>query len=200
MRIIVLTGWSQSGKDTVADIFVRKYGYKKYAIADPLKDLCSELYGFPRELADTQEGKQTIIRVGYKTGTIRDWLISTAKVDRARFGDDIYINATLNKIQADRAQNVVISDLRYFTELKSIQTFASRNDYGLQVWKVVRDGQTESPVNDPSEYGLETLKPRHTLQNPGTSIEALEQKISEILNRKNELSNPENEDDGCSIM
>lgn len=200
MRIIVLTGWSQSGKDTAADILVRKYGFTKYAIADPLKDLCADLYGFARELADTQEGKKTVLKVGYKTKTIRELLIDTAKLDRSRFGDDIYIKATLNKIISDGASRVVISDLRYFTELTPIEKFVKQHNSHLQVWKVVRDGQTESPVNDPSEHGLQTLKPRHILENPGTTIQALEEKISEILSRKDELSNPQNEDDGCSIM
>jgi hypothetical protein len=200
MRLIILTGWSQSGKDTVADILVDNYGFTKYAIADPLKDLCAELYEFPREMADTQEGKRTLWTVGYKTKTIRELLLDTAKMDRSRFGDDIYINKVLTKVETDKRQNIVISDLRYFTELTPIKEFAKVHGTTADVWKIVRNGQVISPVDDESEYILETLKPKFILQNPGTSIEALEERISEYMNRKDELPNPQNEDDGCSIM
>jgi hypothetical protein len=200
MKFIVLTGWSQSGKDTTADILVKKYGFKKYAIADPLKDLCAELYGFPREMADTQEGKRTLWKVGYKTKTIRELLLDTAKMDRSRFGDDIYINEVLTKIELDMVSNIVISDLRYFTELTPIKSFAKKYEITPEVWKVVRDGQVSSPVDDVSEYSLETLKPNYILQNTGTSIADLEQKISELIVRRDELPTAQNEDDGCSVM
>jgi hypothetical protein len=200
MKFIVLTGWSQSGKDATADILVQKHGFTKYAIADPLKDLCAELYGFPRELANTQEGKRTLWKTGYKTKTIRELLLDTAKLDRIRFGDDIYIKETLTKIETDTVKNIVISDLRYFTELTPIQAFAKKHEATIDVWKVVRDGQLISPVDDPSEYSLETLKPNYILQNPGTSLADLEQKISDYMNRKDELPDTQNETDGCCIL
>jgi hypothetical protein len=203
MKLIVLSGWSESGKDTVADLLVKNAAFTKYAIADPLKDLCASLYGFPRDLANTQEGKKTVWRVGYKTKTIRDLLLDTAKTDRSRFGDDIYIKETLQKIQNEGKDRIVISDLRYMTELTAIQKFARNNVHWLEIWKVVRDGQETSPVDDVSEYGLTSLQPDWIIQNDGTSIETLAQKVSEALNRKrtkNELSTSQNEDDGCSIM
>lgn len=200
MRILVLTGWSQSGKDTVADILVKKHSFVKYAIADPLKDYCSTLFGFPRELADTQEGKKTLFRLGHQTKTIRQILIHTAKEDRARFGDSIYIQDIMKKISNKNDKNIVISDLRYFTELHVIQRYAKTNDCRFEIWKIIRAGQIKSPVDDPSEYGLETLKPHKIISNPGTNLAELEKIVSDSIYRKNELSNTEDEDDGCCIM
>jgi dephospho-CoA kinase len=40
--IIGLSGYAQSGKDTVAKVLVEKYGYRRVAFADPIRDL---LYG-----------------------------------------------------------------------------------------------------------------------------------------------------------
>jgi hypothetical protein len=201
MLIILLTGWSESGKDTVADILVKNHGFTKYAFADPLKDLCSSLYGFPRVMANTQEGKRTVWKVGYKNQTIREILLETAKLDRARFGDNIYAKEIRDSIQTDGKTKIVISDLRYFTELSTMKDFARQNVHQLEIWKVIREGQVESPVNDPSEYGLTTLKPDATIQNDGKSIASLEQKVSEALSRKKyELSGAQNEDDGCRIV
>jgi hypothetical protein len=196
MRIILLTGWSESGKDTVADILVKEYRFKKYAFADPLKDLCASLYGFPRELANTQEGKRNTWQVGTNMKTIRQLLLETALVDRARFGDDIYAREILERILLDMPENVVISDLRYYTEIACFKQMP------FEIWKVVREDQTNSPVQDPSEHMLETLNPNQTIMNDGKSMENLRQKVSEAFSRrnKNELSNPKNEDDGCRIM
>lgn len=49
MRIIGINGKAKSGKDTLADIFVRRYGFVKIAFADPIKRICAEVFGFSRE-------------------------------------------------------------------------------------------------------------------------------------------------------
>ncbi len=200
MKIIALTGWSESGKDTVADILVNDYSFKKYAIAGPLKQLCSRLYGFPLELANTHEGKKTPWTVGYKTKTVRDLLLETALLDRSRFGDGVYIDEILRTISVEKPPAVVISDLRYFTELDALRKYAHTHGDFFEVWRIVRDGQQESPVNDPSEYTILSLKPHHTIQNDGVSLETLKKKVSEAMVRKHELSTSQNEDDGCCIM
>lgn len=200
MRIIALTGWSESGKDTVADILVSEYNFKKYAIASPLKDLCASLYGFPRELADTHEGKKTIWRVGYKNKTIREILLDTAILDRSRFGDDIYVNKILDQISSEKPSSVVITDLRYFTELTAIHKYVKTYGDSLEVWKVLREDQKESPVKDISEHSIESVKPHWIIENDGKSLETLKQKVSEAMSRNHVLSNTQNEDDGCRIM
>jgi hypothetical protein len=44
--IIGILGQSGSGKDTIADYLVKKYRFVKVALADPLKRICKEVYGF----------------------------------------------------------------------------------------------------------------------------------------------------------
>ena len=41
--IIGLTGYAQSGKDSVADILVKNYGYTRIAFADPIRKLLYEM-------------------------------------------------------------------------------------------------------------------------------------------------------------
>ena len=201
IKIILLTGWSESGKDTVADILVNQHGFKKYAFADPLKDLCASLYGFPREMANTTEGKKTKWQVGYKTRTIRELLLETALQDRARFGDDIYCMDILTKIQIEKPTRVVIADLRYPTELSTMRLFVKKFGCELEIWRVIRVGQTESPVNDPSEHYLESEPVAVRIENNGASLEILEKVVNSALNRnENELSAAKNETNGCHIM
>lgn len=201
MKIILLSGWSESGKDTVADILVRQHGFKKYAFADPLKDLCASLYGFPRELANTTEGKKTNWQVGYKTKTIRELLLETALQDRARFGDEIYCNEILQRITLENPVYAVISDLRYPTELSAIRAFVEKSGDELELWRITRMGQTESPVKDPSEHYLESETPTVRIENNGASLEILEKVVNSAINRnKHELSASQDETNGCRIL
>lgn len=47
--IIGVLGPAGSGKDTVSDFLVKKYGFTKVALADPLKRICRDVYGFSDE-------------------------------------------------------------------------------------------------------------------------------------------------------
>lgn len=44
MHIIVLGGYSKSGKDTFADYLVKTHGYQKFYFAKTLKDECAKVY------------------------------------------------------------------------------------------------------------------------------------------------------------
>jgi len=174
MKIILLSGWAGSGKDTVADYLVAKHGFKKFAFANPLKDLAAKLYTFPRELADSQEGKRELWPVGYSKKTIRQILLDLALFDKSRFGNDIYANEIAMLIAKESPDsNIVISDTRYLNEIRVILEFATREKHGFDVWRINRIDQTTSPVDDISEHLLDTYNADAFVQNPGDSLEKL---------------------------
>lgn len=45
--IISLSGLKGSGKDTVADVLINKFNFKRLSLADPLKELCSSVFNLP---------------------------------------------------------------------------------------------------------------------------------------------------------
>lgn len=49
MNIIGISGFAGSGKDTVADFFIRHEGFVKIALADPIKRFAMDVWGFSEQ-------------------------------------------------------------------------------------------------------------------------------------------------------
>lgn len=58
IKVIILTGFAKSGKDTSCDYLAQKYGYKRIAFADMLKEMVAEQYKIPLEYLHKQEYKE----------------------------------------------------------------------------------------------------------------------------------------------
>ena len=175
MKIILITGWSESGKDTIGEYLTSNHGFIRFAFADEVKYVASQLYGFPRALADTQEGKRTLV---YNTMTVRDTLIRLAAVDKERFGNTIYAESLAREISQEPSDaRIVITDLRYMYEYTTIRDRFKDSD--LQIWKVVRPTQTESPVKDSSEHAINAFVYDILIEN--TTLENLYKQIEDEL-------------------
>jgi hypothetical protein len=61
MKIIAISGFKRSGKDTTAEIMVNDYGFMRVAFADVLKDMVAKEYGIPREHCDDPKFKEAPI-------------------------------------------------------------------------------------------------------------------------------------------
>jgi dephospho-CoA kinase len=57
--IICLSGYKGSGKDTLAGFLIEKYGAKRVALADPLKDSVAEEFGIDRTSLDDPKRKES---------------------------------------------------------------------------------------------------------------------------------------------
>lgn len=47
MTIIALAGKKSAGKDSAGNVLVKKHGFTKIALADPLRELCSKTFSIP---------------------------------------------------------------------------------------------------------------------------------------------------------
>ena len=165
-EIIGLIGYAQSGKDTVASILVEKYGYRRIAFADKIKDF---LYGINPMVACSPTGYlQDLVKlVGWneakKEPQVRKLLQDLGISARELLDENIWIISALGKINS--GERAVITDVRFENEAKKIK------DLGGQLWRVKRVGV--GPVNDHvSESELDGYKVDQIFVNNG-SIEDL---------------------------
>lgn len=152
MSIILLRGFSHSGKDFVGEILCREYQYKRFAFADSLKSMVATSVGCPVEQLHSQEGKLKICELDPAKRTYRQILIDEAL--RLRSIDaGIFAKHCCKEIDCIGADRIVITDWRYDNELEIVtRTFSQMKVIPVHI---IRSNQIESPVNDISEYQLQ---------------------------------------------
>jgi hypothetical protein len=170
--IIGLTGYAQSGKDTVAEILVKKYGFTRVAFADKIREFLYEL--------------NPVIKDGFKLRGIVDaygWDVAKVNEPEIRrllqeiglsarkvFGDDFWIVQALDKNNSyDR---LVITDVRFENEAEHIKLVGNWLDKPSEIWRIKRPNVRA--VNEHvSESQMDGYKVDRILLNGG-SLEELE--------------------------
>lgn len=177
MVVLLLSGWSTSGKDTVASILQEYYGFQRYAFADVLKKMVAEEFLFPVEWAHSEDGKQKIPLMGGGK-TVRELLIQRGQEIRKERNDPgFFARMVAREIQLNSTNmHAVITDWRLPIELETLETEIQRKS--LLKIRIQRNGLFSSPVKDTfTETQLDLYPFDFTLENPGTTREALFQQI-----------------------
>ncbi len=129
--IIGIAGFIGSGKDTLADYLVNFHEFKRESFASSLKDVCSVVFGWDRELLEgrTKEARAWreqvdqwwATRLGMPGLTPRKVLqLMGTEVFRVAFHDDIWI-ASLERKLLSTKDHVVITDCRFPNEIRAIK-------------------------------------------------------------------------------
>lgn len=58
ISVVAISGWKQSGKDTMANFLTSEYGYFQFSFASSLKDMVAEQYDIPRNSLDDNALKE----------------------------------------------------------------------------------------------------------------------------------------------
>lgn len=131
--IIGLAGLIGSGKGTVAAVLAEQYGFTTLAYADSLKDVLSVVFGWDRAMleGDTPESRawRNVVdpwwssTLGIVNFTPR---LAMQKVGTDLFREfihpDIWVKSLLRKIEATDAENIVVTDCRFFNELEAVRS------------------------------------------------------------------------------
>lgn len=162
MIIILIRGFSNSGKDFVGDILCKQYGYKQFSFANSLKKIVAEKYNIPLELLYTQEGKLMICHNDINKRTHRQLLIDEAlKLKETDF--NIFVEHCCNEINNNINNKIVITDWRFINEYEILKQYFP--DAKIIPVHVIRKNQDKSPIDDISEYHMTDRKDDITIIN-----------------------------------
>lgn len=173
--IIGLSGYAQSGKDTVAQILVEDYGYSRIAFADIIRTAVYRLN--PLVTYDGMRLAHLVDLEGWeiaKTLPEVRRLLQTmgSEVGRDMIDPQIWIELTLGNTK--NTDKIVISDVRFKNEAEEVKW------KGGKVWRISRI-DVDSPINlHRSETDLDNWLFDEYISNNGT-IEDLYEEVSKLL-------------------
>lgn len=170
--IIGLSGYARSGKDEVAKILVEKYGYKRTAFADPIREFVLKVNPI---LESGHRIGELVKEFGWEVAKSKDetrrLLQSTGLVARELFGQEFWIEQLVKNIGYET--KIVIPDVRFKNEVSIIRQLEGK------VFRVIRTGV--KPVNSHiSETELDDAYFEGYIPNEGT-LEDLDNYVTNLM-------------------
>lgn len=195
MRVIAVSGWKGSGKDTAAEYLIQEFGYTRVAFADILKEMVATQYDIPVDHCHNPEFKEKPILkypVDSKdnfTKQIHSILDGEFAEVKEESGDECTFNKywtpralcilegsikrsvtskfwtqnAINQIKNSDSQSIVISDLRYKSEIEQL-----RREFGHELTVVRVNRFADCDSTDPSERDLDDGEFDHVIENSNT--------------------------------
>jgi len=130
MKIIAISGKRESGKSSLAK-FLQSYGYIRLSLADPLKDMCRELYGLTNDQVRGyfKESPTHYKRTDGSYYTPRDIMIREGCLKRSIY-PDFWCNKLADRIEKDfpysESNKFVIDDIRFLNEILYFRRFDAK--------------------------------------------------------------------------
>lgn len=159
--IIGLSGYARSGKDTVAELLVLNYGFKRMAFADGIREALVALNPI---LSDGHRLNELVDMYGWEVAKSKDEVrrllqVMGTEVGRKLINEDVWVWLLFNKINTD--ERIVIPDVRFPNEARMIE------QQGGDVWRINRHNHTA--VNDHiSEHAMDNHMFKRVVYNDGT--------------------------------
>jgi hypothetical protein len=164
--VIGICGKKFHGKDTIADHYVKKYGFTKISLGDSLKHAMKNIFGFTDEQlwGNQKETKDT-----YWNATPRDVMqyIGTDLM-REQFskkyphiGNNIWVMSIQRQIEnliAHGISKIIVPDLRFPNEEQMIRSFNGK------IIRVIRDSLASTDKHI-SENSSEQIQVDYTIYN-----------------------------------
>jgi len=159
--IIGLSGYARSGKDTVAELLVLNYGFKRTAFADGIRQALLALNPI---LHDGHRLNEIVQMYGWEIAKAKDEVrrllqVMGTEVGRKLIHEDVWVWRLFNEIA--EGERIVIPDVRFPNEARMIES------QGGEVWRINR--HNHAAVNDHiSEHALDNHMFKRAIYNDGT--------------------------------
>ncbi|CAM3635854.1 hypothetical protein [Mesobacillus zeae] len=182
IRKIALAGAARSGKDTIADHLVERYGFARFAFADEMKRLLHEIY---RDVPKSPKPRRACQVFGEG---LRNLDIPGAR--------HIWINACMRQVDAhiwwhsevdERGANVVITDLRTPLEYERLRAegftiIRIKAPSALRIARAQQAGDAFSleDLTHETESYVDTFDAEYEIINDGT-LDDLYTQVDEVI-------------------
>lgn len=193
--IIGLSGRIGSGKSTVSNYLVKKYGFQEMSFAESLKDTLANIFNWDREMLEGSSFESRIWReeVDHWWSERLGMTITPRKMMqqfgtdliRNQFHQDIWIASLENKIHTLQG-DIVVSDCRFPNEIQAIRNLSgmifriTKDENDVIASDILKNSNSNSKhisewawVNEPYDYEI---------TNDGSIIE-LHNHIDMIINK-----------------
>jgi hypothetical protein len=148
--LIGICGRKRSGKDSISDMFIDKFGFVKRSFAGPLKEACCIIFGFNDEQINGNL-KETIDETW---GMTPRYILQAVGTDllRNQIDKNIWIKSMERFLLNNPNKNVIIPDIRFSNEADFVRTCPGRQ--GILI-KVERPSLGVNKDMHPSETEME---------------------------------------------
>ena len=189
-KIIGISGGKRCGKDTISDYLVENYGFHKYTLADPIRNVCKVIFDFSDEqlngnLKDVVDEKWNVTpRKMFQTIGTELFQFDVHKyMDEGEFniGRNIWVlkfkhwleDLEKTHLWETKDLKILVSDIRMSHEIEMIR------ELGGEVWNVTNNRinfeDTHRTENEINEY-----TPDQIIENNGT-LEELYSKVDILI-------------------
>ena len=123
--IIGLCGYARVGKDELANVLGREHGFRRYAFADVLKEAALDINPWVAAGRGHVRLGDLVAGIGWDAAKVhapdaRVFLQSLGESMR-KINRRIWLDEVIQQILRDRAEKVVITDVRYLNEARWVQ-------------------------------------------------------------------------------
>lgn len=140
LKLIGLYGPSRAGKDSVAAVLQKDFGFVQKAMAEAIREILLGLnpiirdndgeYWYMKDLYNAYDGDWDKIKAASKDSV--DYMIRLGQTCRDVLGEEVWLNRVLPP--GELKESICISDVRQPNEYYAIK------DRGGQVWRITRPG------------------------------------------------------------
>jgi len=175
--LVGICGKAGAGKDTVGDYLIDKYGFKKIALADPIKRLVKDVFALDHYTVYDRNAREQPLDQwdGWSVRKLLQFI--GTELFRQKIDDAIWVKSLWYRIRDDKDDNYVVTDVRFPNELQFFEENGGDNFLSIKVLREGRDGGVGISGHESEKYDLET---KWVINNDGT-FEDLYNKINEIM-------------------
>lgn len=163
--LIGMIGHARSGKDTVAEYMSRWYGFQKYALAEPLKRACRDIFDLSDEQVEGREKDAFDPALGTSPRALMQFvgtdLFREALGHRfPNIGPYVWVDRMERFLRTKGDQNWVVTDVRFENEAQRIRSLGG-------VIVRVHHPATIEACDHVSEREQERIHAEYTIHNTG---------------------------------